>query len=85
MSKNRDREIFLTKNFQDAERPNFFVAYRLQTFRIESMKPIESPSAFWKNMDKVFPTANQEQSIGLVLLSLLETGWWTGSGSFLKL
>ena len=37
------------------------------------MKPIESPSAFWKNMDKVFPTGHQEQSIGLVPRSLLKT------------
>ncbi len=63
----------MTKNFQDAKRPHFFVAYRLQTLRIESVKPIESSSAFWKNMDKVFLTGHQEQSIGLVPLSLLET------------
>ncbi len=37
------------------------------------MKPIESPSAFWKNMNKVFPTGHREQSIGLVPRSLLET------------
>ncbi len=53
--------------------PNFFVAYGLQTFRIESIKPMKSPSAFWKNMDKVFPTGHQDQSIGLVHRSLLET------------
>ncbi len=53
--------------------PKFLVAYRLQTLRIESMKPIESLSAFCKNMDNVFPTGHQEHSIGLVHLSLLET------------
>ncbi len=68
-----DREIFFTKNFQDAEHPIFFVAHELQTLRIESMKPIESPLAFWKNMDKVFPTRHREQLIGLVPQSLLET------------
>ncbi len=36
------------------------------------MKPIESPSAFWKNMDKVFPTGHQEQLIRLVPWRLLE-------------
>ncbi len=37
------------------------------------MKPIESPSAFWKNIDKVFPTGHQEIFIGLVPRSLLKT------------
>ncbi len=68
-----DREIFFTKNFQDAEHPIFFVAHELQTLRIESMKPIESPLAFWKNMDKVFLTRHREQLIELVPQSLLET------------
>ncbi len=50
----------------------FCLPMNFQTF-IESMKPIESPSAFWKNMDKVFPTGHHEQSIGLFPRSLLET------------
>ncbi len=37
------------------------------------MKHIEGPSAFLKNMDKVFPTGHHEQSIGVVPQSLLET------------
>ena len=37
------------ENFQGAERPSFFVGYELQTVRIESMNPIESPTTFWKN------------------------------------
>ncbi len=47
------------------------------------MKPIESPSAFWKKTDKVFPTGRREQSIGLVPQSLLKPAvGWTGSGLF---
>ncbi len=65
--------IVCKRNFQDAEHPHFFVAYGLQTLRIESMKPIDSPSAFTKNMDKVLPTGHQVQSIGLVPRTLLET------------
>ncbi len=84
ISENGDRENFLTKNFQDTECPNFFVVYVvLQTLRIESMQPIESPSAFWKNTDKVFPTGHREQSIGLLTRSLLKPAvGWTGSGLF---
>ena len=50
----------------------FFFASGLKTLGIESMKPIESPSAFWKNMDKVFLTGHQEQPMGLVPQSLFE-------------
>ncbi len=46
------------------------------------MKPIESPTAFWKNMDKVFAPGHNEQSISLVPWSLLKyVVRWTGFGS----
>ncbi len=48
------------ENFQGAERPSFFVSYELQTVRIESMNPIESPTAFWKNMNKVSYQTSRE-------------------------
>ncbi len=63
--------LFFYQEFSGCRAPKFFVAYGLQTLRIKTMKPIESPSVFWKNMDKVF--LHQEHSIGLVPRSLLET------------
>ncbi len=66
MSENGRLRHFVDREFSGCRAPNFFVAYRLQTLRIESMKPIESRSAFQRNM-------NREQSIGLVPQSLLET------------
>ena len=70
--KRRSRHFF-DREFSGHCTPKFFVAHGLQTLKIEGMKPIESHSGFWKNMDKVFPTGHQEQSIGLVPQSLLET------------
>ncbi len=40
------------------------IAYRLQTLRIERMKLIESPSAFWKNMDNAFLPDIERNLIG---------------------
>ncbi len=49
----------------------FFVGYKVQALRIESMKPIGSHTVFWKNMDKLFNTGHCKQSTGLVLRSFL--------------
>ncbi len=65
------------------ERVKFFAVYELQILRIENKYPIESPTAFWKNMDKVFPTNLRKQLTSLVPQGLLEHALrWTGSSSF---
>ncbi len=61
------------ENFQGAEHPSFFVGYTFQTIRIESMKPIGSLTAFWKNMNKVFLPDIERKSTGLASRSLFKT------------
>ncbi len=82
LSENGDREI--CPKISGCRAPKFFVAYELQILRIEGMKPIESPSAFWKNMDKVFPTGHIKSTrLGSFLgVSSKPAVRWTGSGSF---
>ena len=46
LSENGRSRIFLTENLSGRQAPKFLVAYRLKTLRIESMKPIVSPSVF---------------------------------------
>ncbi len=58
-------KIFYGK-FSGRRAPNFFVAYRLQTLRIECMKLVESPTAFWKNMDNIFFLLGTDSNDGLV-------------------
>ncbi len=59
--------FFRPRIFKAPSTKVFFVGYKFQTLRIESTKPIESPTAFRKNMGKVFPTRHRNQPLFLFL------------------
>ncbi len=67
-----ERSKIIWPRISRASNTQVFVGYKVQALRIESMKPIGSPTVFWKNMDKVFHTGHRKQSTGLVLRSFLE-------------